>query len=243
LEAQALGPLFSPDEMANSAAQLEGDLNASRHYRRLFRDAYRTGEAKPVTTARVVRALVAFESTLVSLNSRYDRFIQGDQDALDEFERYGFELFHSFATRCALCHKPPLFTDNELAAIGAPDLPGEPFDAGAGAVTGDVTLHGAFRTTTLRNINRTAPYMHSGVFPNLESVVAFYNQKPGHALPQAERVLLHWLMTFDGPRLSETDLRALVAFLNTLTDESLMPEIPESVPSGLPVIDYKRSGH
>lgn len=235
LEQQAVGPLFTRDEMANSPGQLERDLNGSSEYRRLFREAYGLDRGAPVTTDLVIRSLVAFESSLISLNSPYDRYIQGDDEALNAQEKRGFELFHSFATRCAHCHTPPLFTDDELAVIGAPDAAGQPFDAGAGSVTGDVTLRGAFRTPSLRNIARTAPYMHSGALEDLRAAVEFYNKKPGHAVPAGQRVLLHWLMSFDGPRLGKEDILALVAFLESLTDESLMPEIPGRVPSGLPV--------
>ncbi len=237
LEDQAAGPLFSPGEMANTAAQLERTLNAIPAYRPLFAQAFGLRPDEPVTTALVVRALAAFEGTLVSFNSRYDQYIRGDAGALNAAELHGYELFHSFKTRCAVCHAPPLFTDGELTVIGAPEPDGVPFDRGAEAVAGDSTLRGAFRNPSLRNIELTAPYMHSGAHATLEEAVRFYSDEPGSHVPAGERVLLSWLMFSGAPVLSDAEVDALVAFLRTLTDESAQPQVPARVPSGLPVLD------
>jgi len=235
LEEQAAGPMFAAQEMGTTPGRLEAALNGNAIYRALFAETFALEDGAPITTALVTRALAAFQGSLVSFDSRYDRFMRGDPDALDQRERRGYELFHSFATRCANCHSPPLFTNHELMAIGAPEAEGAPFDAGAGA-GGDVTLHGAFRTPPLRNIARTAPYMHSGAHATLKEVVRFYFDPPGSALPHGERVLVHWLMPSAGVRLDDADVEALVAFLGALTDESRSPPVPARVPSGLPVV-------
>lgn len=236
LEQQAAGPLFAADEMANTPEQLERTLGAVPAYQALFATAFGTDRRGGVTVERVLLALTAFQSTLISLDSRYDRYMHGDDAALDAHELRGLDLFHSFATRCAHCHKPPLFTDQEFAVIGAPEGPGTPFDPGVAALTGDGMLRGAFRTPSVRNATRTAPFMHSGGHATLTEAVRFYFEEPGTQVPPEEHILLHWLMLSGGPRLSESDLDALTAFIETLTDETAAPAVPRAVPSGLPVV-------
>lgn len=232
LEQQALLPLFNPDEMGNSADQLQKDLDATPAYAPLFRQAF--GEAPSVGGA--ARALAAFEGSLVSFNSRYDRYAYGDSSALSEQEVRGYNLFRGFVARCSQCHIPPLFTDSELAVIGSPALPGKAPDPGAGGLSSDPALLGAFRVPTLRNVTRTAPYFHAGQFANLKDVVHFYNDNRGHAAPPGEPLRIHWHIHMTrGPEMSEQEERDIVAFLDSLEDQSMTPAIPKTVPSGLPV--------
>jgi len=232
LEEQAALPLFSDLEMANSPAQLEQDLRASPVYMRLFRQAF---DAEP-DTANTARALAAFQSRLVSVNSRYDRYAHGDATAMSAKEISGYNVFRGFVARCSQCHVPPLFTDGELAVTGAPPSSSFEADRGAGELSGDPFLTGAFRVPTLRNLARTGPYFHAGQFQDLAAVVSFYNDTRGHAAPAGLDLKLHWhIHMTDGPKLSPRDEQDTVAFLGTLVDESFAPEIPEHVPSGLPV--------
>jgi cytochrome c peroxidase len=236
LEQQAEGPLFSADEMGTTPARLEQTLSANPVYLRLFADAFDTPGLKRVSSAMVQRSLAAFESCLVSIDSRYDRYAHGDENALTEQEKRGHNLFRSFTMRCSQCHTPPLFTTGELAVTGTPEPDGLPFDAGAGAVTPAPELRGAFRIPSLRNVALTAPYMHSGRYATLHDVVEFYNDKRGHAAPADEHLLIHWHIALPGKTLDASQVDDLVAFLVTLTDESHMPPIPTQVPSGLPVV-------
>ena len=232
LEDQAALPLFSDVEMANSPEQLTRDLRASPVYRRLFREAF---DAEP-DAGNTARALAAFQSRLVSFNSRYDRYAHGDRTAMSAEEISGYNVFRGFVARCSQCHVPPLFTDGELAVIGAPPSSPSAVDRGAGALSDDPFLDGAFRVPSLRNLVLTAPYFHAGQFQNLTEVVSFYNNARGHAAPAGLDLKLHWhIHMTDGPRLSPRDEQDIVAFLGTLVDESFAPEIPERVPSGLPV--------
>lgn len=132
-------------------------------------------------------------------------------------------------------HYTPLFTNQQLAVTGAPEYPGNPFDPGAAAVTGEAALRAAFKVPNLRNIALTAPYMHSGALPDLAAVVRFYNAERGHAVPADEHLTIHWHIV--NPRLAPEEEQALIAFLETLTDETNKPPIPAAVPSGLPVLD------
>ncbi|MEZ5553527.1 MAG: cytochrome c peroxidase [Pseudomonadales bacterium] len=228
LEDQVRGPLFAADEMGNSEAELIRELNASPDYRRLFEIAF--GEPE-ITPAQVYRALAAFESTLISLNSRYDHYAHGYPAALTDEEIEGLNIFRSFVARCSECHTPPLFTNQEIAVIGTPEPPGVPFDAGEGAFTGERSQRGGFRVPSLRNIALTAPYMHSGRFSDLREAVRFYTDGRGHAVPANEDLHLHWHIW--EPRLSDSELDLLVSFLRTLSDQSFTPVVPLRVPSGL----------
>ncbi|MFC5695478.1 cytochrome-c peroxidase [Pseudomonas sp. GCM10022186] len=232
LEQQALLPLFNPDEMGNSEEQLEKDLNATPAYTRLFLEAFDA----PPTVANAARALTAFQNSLVSMNSRYDRYAYGDSKALSEQEIRGHNVFRGFVARCSQCHIPPLFTDSELAVIGSPALPGKSPDPGAGGLSKDPNLLGAFRVPTLRNISKTSPYFHAGQFRNLEEVVHFYNDNRGHAAPKDQKLKIHWHVHMTrGPELSKQDEEDIVAFLESLEDQGMTPEIPKIAPSGLPV--------
>ena len=236
LEEQLDGPLFSPIEMANTPQNLEATLNANADYQRLFATAFTRDRNERITLAEVKTAIIAFEGTLISLDSRYDQYMLGDRSALDDEERRGFELFHSFALRCAHCHVPPLTTDVNFTAIGAPEPEGNPFDAGAAASSGDPVLHGAFRTPPLRGVTETAPYMHSGGHLDLREAVEFYNKRRGHAVPEGEQVLLHWHIYLTGPIVSDADIDAVTSFLAAFSDESLLPDVPIRVPSGLKIV-------
>lgn len=238
LEAQAQGPLYSEREMGSSRPKLLADLNANATYRRLFREAFPGEDAGPIGEAQVYAALAAFQTTLVSLNSRYDRYVHGFEAALTPREIEGLNVFRSFVARCSECHTPPLFTNAQIAVIGAPEPPGREFDVGAEATLGSPKLKGGFKVPTLRNIARTAPYMHSGAFSGLRDAVEFYNKGRGHAVPKDVQLYLHWHIT--DPHLTDAEIDRVVDFLGALTDETFMPEVPKAVPSGLTPIDHPR---
>ena len=232
LEEQMPGPLYDANEMGNDPAQLLADIAANETYGRLFREAFPGSEGAP-TLDMIYTAIAAFQATLISLNSRYDQYAHGYHDALTEDEKAGMNVFRSFVARCAECHTPPLFTNQQVAVIGVRDPEGVPFDAGAETVTGNPGLRGGFKVPSLRNIEMTAPYMHSGTFGTLRDAVEFYTLGRGHALPEAEkeRMTVHWHIW--EPGLSDDELDRLVDFLATLTDERFKPQIPRGVPSGL----------
>lgn len=236
LEAQAPGPLYSPREMGNDPARLLASLNGNAAYRRLFREAFPRDGSEPVSEHQVYAALAAFQTSLVSLNSRYDRYVHGHAEALSPREIEGLNVFRSFVARCSECHTPPLFTNEQIAVIGAPEPAGRPFDVGAEATFGSPKLKGGFKVPTLRNVTRTGPYMHSGAFIELRAAVEFYNKGRGHAVPEGMQLYLHWHIT--DPRLTDDELDRIVDFLGALTDETFLPAVPARVPSGLTPIDH-----
>ncbi|GAB3031221.1 cytochrome-c peroxidase [Bowmanella dokdonensis] len=233
LEEQALGPLFAPDEMANTPLQLMQAMESSEHYPALFAQAY-PQTAEPLSLENLTHALAAFQSSLVSLNSRYDRYALGHHQALSEEEIAGMNVYRSFVARCAECHTPPLFTNQQVAVIGSPEPEGLPLDVGAEKTFNAAKLKGGFKVPSLRNIVRTAPYMHSGRFDSLREAVEFYTKGRGHAVPDGVQMQIHWHIW--EPQLTEQEIDDIVTFLDALTDESLMPSIPGRLPSGLAAV-------
>lgn len=216
--------------MATTPNNLLAALNGNPVYLDLFAQAYPDFSGQ-IKLAQVYTALSAFEASLISLNSRYDWYAHGHHSALNSIEIEGLNVFRSFVARCAECHTPPLFTNQQIAVLGTPEPEGKAFDAGAQVPRNDPSLRGGFKVPSLRNVARTAPYMHSGRFSNLREAVAFYTGGRGHAVPPGEKLNLHWHIW--EPQLADHELDALVAFLKTLTDETFMPVVPTTLPSGL----------
>lgn len=236
LEDQAQGPLFAANEMGNTPEHLSATLNQTQAYRDLFSQAFPESTSGEVELEQVYTALTAFQTSLISLNSRYDRYAHGYHDALDENEIEGMNVFRSFVARCSECHTPPLFTNNQVAVIGTPEPPGMPLDIGAEATFDTPVLKGGFKVPTLRNIEHTAPYMHSGGMGTMREAVEFYTKGRGHAVPEGVEMKLHWHIW--EPDLTDYEIDRVVDFLRTLTDESFMPAVPGSVPSGLTPIHH-----
>ncbi|BFM15554.1 cytochrome c peroxidase [Maricurvus nonylphenolicus] len=230
LPEQAKLPLLSEDEMGNTEEGVVAAVSEQPEYVRMFDEAF---DEQP-TIDNIAKALAAFQTTLISLNSRYDRYAHGDESALNPQEIRGHNAFRGFVARCSQCHVPPLFTDSELAVIGAPADKQGFADPGAGKFSDDEFLQGAMRVPTLRNIGQTAPYFHNGIFDNLKDVVGFYNNTRGHMAPKEQPLRIHWHVHMTkGPKLSDQDEADIAAFLGSLTDERNLPAVPATLPSGL----------
>ena len=230
LEAQAEIPLLAADEMAAEPRRLVARLAAIPEYRERFARAF--GGAEPLVFANVTRALAAFERTLVSERSRYDRYARGERSALSPAEQRGLALFRSLNTRCFECHRLPTFDAPLALGIGVPSS-----DPGVGGVTGRAGELGAFGVPSLRNVALTAPYMHDGSLPTLAAVVDFYRRGGGRALGVTSDRIDDQIRAFS---ISDEEAADLVAFLGALSDESASPPAPERVPSGLPIVRGER---
>ncbi len=225
LEDQALVPLTHADEMGvGDPATMAAQLAAIPEYVALFDAAFGGGE-NSVTPDNALRALAAFQRTLISDDAPFDRYAAGDSAALTASQRRGLALFRSGATRCFECHGAPTFASDTFRVVG---VPGD--DPGRAAVADD-GVFGAFKVPTLRNVALTAPYMHDGSMATLEEVIDFYAQGGGRAGG------FEMVDVFVNPfELTDQERQDLLAFLYALTDESALPEIPAAVPSGLPVV-------
>lgn len=229
LEEQMETPLTSADEMGSSPEDIVTELKAIPEYVQLFEEAF--GSPDAVTYENVRFAIAAFQRSIITNNSPFDRYAAGEANALTPSQRRGLGLFRSAATRCFECHSAPTFADESFSVTGVPDLPGQPHDEGRKAIEPS-GLDGAFKAPTLRNIALTAPYMHNGIFNTLEEVVDFY-AKGGGRDAGVQNVDMH----VAGFELNVQEKADLVSFLYALTDESNLPEIPASVPSGLDVVN------
>jgi cytochrome c peroxidase len=211
LEEQALFPIQSPEEMDQDLDELEKELNALPGYVAQFRSVFGT----PVTMQSVAGALAAFERTLVSRNSPFDRYLAGDKNALSDEARHGWELFKGDAG-CIRCHSGPNFSDGKFYRLGTTFT-----DRGRGAITGDKRAVYAFRTPGLRDVARTAPYMHDGSVETLTRVVEFYYRGAPTVTPDGLPLDIEPLL---GQSYSE--ISAIVAFLESLTGEPQLVSKP-----------------
>lgn len=239
LEEQMLVPLTAPNEMNADPDELVAELRAIPEYVEHFSAVY--GGEQPITLENVINAISSFQRTLISSNSPFDRFAAGDFNALTAPQRRGFDVFRSAQTRCFECHAWPTFSHNTFHVLGVPDLdPANP-DLGRAEFINAPDAERAFRTPGLRNVALSAPYMHNGQFATLEEVIDFYADGggPGQGMDIPVAAIDEKVRGFD---LTDQQKSDLVAFLFALTDEPAdLLAIPESVPSGLPVVERREN--
>jgi cytochrome c peroxidase len=205
LEQQVLEPILNPKELASTEARVVA-LVGARDYRSEFRATF--GAEPGLVDAS--RALASFVRTIVSGNAPYDRYVSGVPSALDSAARRGLALFAGKAA-CNTCHTGPFFTDEQFHNTGVAWRLGTLTDPGRAGVTGADGDRGAFKTPTLRDVSRTAPYMHDGSFPTLADVIDFYD-RGGRRNPGVDPKLRALHLTRD-------EKLDLLAFLNSLTGQ------------------------
>ena len=214
LEEQAIGPIHNPIEMGESHENVARKLNKIAGYREQFRVVFGTD----VSLQGIAEAIAAYERTVISTNSPFDKYVMGDKTAMSEAAVRGMGLFKGKA-RCILCHYGPNFTDNGFHNLGVPQVGPLKEDLGRYNVTRVDSDRGAFKTPTLRSISETSPYMHDGAFKTLEEVVAFLDAGGG-----ANAHLDPFIKPLD---LSPEEQADLVAFLQALTGEVEKFEFPK----------------
>ena len=164
-----------------------------------------------IDSNHVVMAIAQFERSLISTNSKFDQFLNGEVQ-LNSSELNGYAIFNSEKGDCFHCHGSQMFMDNLFHNNG---LDVEPFnDLGRGKITNDPNDYGKFKTPTLRNIEFSAPYMHDGRFATLEEVIEHYNSGGKYSStvdPLMKKIGI-------GLQLTNQEKEDLVAFLKTLSD-------------------------
>ncbi|MBI3666505.1 MAG: c-type cytochrome [Acidobacteria bacterium] len=188
LEEQVLKPIQDPKEMDMTLAE------ASKRVR--------------ISTGELAAALASYVRTILSGNAPADRYLNGDREALSEEARQGLNLFRGKAN-CSACHVGPNFTDERFHNTGVAWPEGRLLDPGRFTVTGNEADRGAFKTPTLREIARTAPYMHDGSLISLEDVVEYYD-RGANRNPYLDLELRPL-------RLTREEKQALIAFLQSLS--------------------------
>jgi len=207
LEEQSIGPFTNPIEHGFADyAEMLAKMNRIKGYKKLFKQAF----GQEVTIEGVGKAIASFQRTMLSGNSAADRFdMGGDEKALSPEAQRGLVLFREKA-RCTKCHSGFNFTDEKFHNLGI-GWDTNTVDLGRYMVTKDPQEIGAFKTPTLREISRTAPYMHDGRFGTLEDVVNFYSQG-GITHPHLDALILPL-------ELTDQEKRDLVLFLRSLNGE------------------------
>jgi cytochrome c peroxidase len=222
--------LTNSQEMNASIPVAEKELNKDTAYRALFRKAFRYSEQDSITLDRISEAITGFMASLNPLRSPFDQYLRGNKKALSAAQKTGFNLFMGKA-QCGTCHfipffngsTPPFFNRSEYEVLGVPasdhfdDRKTDP-DEGRYSVFASPYYRGAFKTPTLRNIEKTGPYMHNGKFKSLIKVLEFYNRGGGAGIGmQIPNQTLSPLPL----HLKTEEMKAIILFLNSLTDQHL----------------------
>lgn len=234
------------DEFHTDYATIAQKLNRSAAYRAWFTEVFKPmgAEETVINRSTINIAIMAYVKELLSYDSPFDQYVRREREDYPAAAARGFNLFMGKAA-CGTCHfaptfsglVPPLFEENEAEVIGVPATtdtlhPMLDPDLGkwaSGRIKEIAPFHRhAFKTTTVRNVALTAPYMHNGVYRSLEEVVDFYNRGGGQGLGID---LPHQTLPFDQLQLTAQEASDLVAFMHTLTDTTGMTTLPSSLPA------------
>lgn len=237
LEQQASDVLHNQREMNSSIDEMINKLNQSEEYKALFRKSYKGTVDTSISYYGILKAITEYEKTLISLNSRFDKYIKGDYTQLNTHEINGYTIFAGKAL-CGSCHffplfnslVPPVYNDTEYEVIGVPEYPnGKVIDKDEGriVVSRSYIHQYAFKTPTVRNVALTAPYMHNGIYKNLDDVIKFYNDGGGQGLGID---IPHQTLPFDSLKLNRNEIADLKAFMFSLTDTTGLSKKPKQLP-------------
>lgn len=228
LEEQVQGPLIAHHEMNMDIKALPAKIQQIKAYKPLFKNAF--GDKK-VTYDRIVGAIATFQRTIKSQPSRFDRFLKGEYEYMTDQEIYGMHLFRTKA-RCINCHNGKYFTDESFHNIGLTYYKREYEDLGRYLHTKDPKDVGKFKTSSLRDLLATKPWMHNGLMDDLEGIVNLYNSGMHMIDPTPEEKAKDPLFPVTDPlmqplQLNEKEIKALVAFLESLSGSYYKMERPE----------------
>lgn len=215
LEEQALGPIQATGEMNQKLDVLVKELKAIPRYVALFRKAF--GESG-VTSENIGKAVATFERSIISRNSPYDRYWQGDKSAMSPAAVEGMNLFFGKA-KCSICHNGPIFSDDKFHNIGVKPQGPLKEDLGRFAVTTEASDKGAFKTPGLRHVTRHAPYMHNGSESTLKDVIDFYNR--GGDVQKDKSAFITPL------GLKDQEKKNLLEFLQALEGDPIVVSLPD----------------
>jgi len=212
LERQVIAPVVDPVEMDHDLMLAAAAVNTDPEYRAMSLLVY----GRELDPFVLTRAIATYERTLISGWSRYDRFVyQGEQTALTTQEQSGLALFNSAELNCTACHSGFDLSDHSLQNIGQYLVYADP---GRERITLDPADNGKFKVPTLRNIARTAPYMHDGAMTTLSQVIDHF-ASGGLAHPNKSAEMTNFAITAE-------EKADLIAFLNSLTDERSVDQVP-----------------
>ncbi|RMH11398.1 MAG: methylamine utilization protein [Gammaproteobacteria bacterium] len=204
-----MGPITAPGEMAGNIDAIVKRLNAIPGYRKQFRAVFN----EPATRENIAKAIASFERTLIARNAPFQKYVKGNKNALSKKAQRGFELFRGKA-QCAICHTPPLLTDNRFHNIGVPQVGPLQKDLGRFEVTHKDEDKGAFKTPSLYNSATFSFQTHDGAFATLDELIAHYNRGGDPSNPNQSSLV-------QPLKLTTREMSDLKSFLESLTDPSL----------------------
>ncbi|WP_025763499.1 cytochrome-c peroxidase [Dyadobacter tibetensis] len=225
LEDQAANVIHNKEEMHGSLEAIRQLIQSDKDYLGLYKKAYPGNDS--VRTMEVQNALAVYVRSLGSFQSPFDAYMRGDKKALTDDQVNGFNIFMGKG-RCGTCHFVPLFngtvppdfqrTESEVLGVtvtaswNSPTL--DP-DEGRGAYNHFPQWKNAFKTSTIRNIEKTAPYMHNGAYDNLQQLMEFYNEGGGAGLGLN---LTHQTLASDKLNLTQNEMEQVISFMKSLSD-------------------------
>ena len=230
LEQQAEHVIYNKDEFNTSYDNIIKKINADPEYKKAFRKAFRKGS---INRENFSKALSSYVASLYSYESDFDQFMRNEKEISSDAKN-GFNLFMGKAN-CATCHfapnfsglVPPFFNENESEVLGVTTKPVNhkplELDSDKGRINSPVKkenswiYENSFKTETVRNIALTKPYFHNGAFNSLEEVLEFYNEGGGEGLGLK---IKNQTLAADKLNLTPTEIKQIIAFLNSLTDVS-----------------------
>lgn len=242
LEDQVSDVLTNHKEMFANPEDLVYKLKQSPDYRKYFHLAFKNTEDTAITYYAILKSISEFERTLVSLNSRFDKYVRGDEKQLSKEEIEGYTIFAGKAL-CGSCHffplfnglVPPFYSDNEFEVIGVPKNKSNKeldTDSGRYHVSKNKIHLASFKTLGIRQLDQTAPYMHNGIYNTIDEVIEFYRKGGGAGLGVN---VPNQSLPFDSLELSITEINNLKKFVLSLSDKSFQVSVPKS----LPIINIK----
>jgi len=242
LEDQVDHVVTSHQEFSTTYLNVFDKLRQSDEYMRLFQEAFPEIKGNPINKYTLSSALATYVISLKSFDSPFDQYVRGEQETIDPMVKDGFNLFMGKAA-CGTCHfapvfngtVPPLYHESESEVLGVPatgDTINAELDPDIGRFGGVLKEEAyfymqSFKTTTVRNAELTAPYMHNGVYQSLEEVIDFYNRGGGAGLGFE---LEHQTLPPDPLNLSEYEKKSLIKFMEALTDTTDLTSVPRRLP-------------
>ncbi len=229
--------LHNKQEMNTTIEEIILKLNQSEEYKALFKNAFIGTADSSISYFGILKSIHEYERTLVSKNTKFDKYLEGDYTQLNTNEINGYNVFSGKAL-CGSCHffplfnglVPPIYNDTEYEVIGVSkeknslEIDG---DEGRKIISKNRIHQFAFKTPTVRNIELTPPYMHNGIYKTLEEVIDFYNKGGGKGIGID---LPHQTLPFDSLQLTKQEIKDIKSFMLSLTDTTNLIRKPKRLP-------------
>ncbi len=244
LDMQMEHVVYDAKEFNTDFPEIVSKLSQSKEYQQWFDQAFPRSIDNSITALNITQAIESYVATLTGFDSHFDQFVRGDIDTISTSIRNGFNIFMGKGA-CGTCHfapnfngsVPPRYLETESEVLGIPTTP-DTIDvvldpdrgraaSGVQKEASEIFLH-SFKTPTVRNIALTAPYMHNGVYENLEQIMDFYNRGGGAGMGMD---LPNQTLPFDNLNLNQKEIQDVISFMEALTDTTGLTSVPKELPS------------